>query len=409
MDTTQKGIAMTIQPNYQKTLHACYLGYVTQAICANYAPLLFLTFQKTYAISLEQIALIPTVFYLTQLFIDLAAANFVDRVGYRRCAVLAHILSAVGLVMLAFLPDLMPSPFAGILVAVVVYAVSSGLIEVLISPIVEACPFENKEGRMSLLHSFYCWGAAAVILGSTLFFALFGVDNWRILTMLWALVPFVNIFGFLTCPLGQLVADGQSMKIRSLLRLPVFWLLVILMMCSGAAEASMAQWASAFTESAMGVSKTVGDLAGPCLFAVFMGLARLLYARMGCSGELHKIMRGCGALCVACYLLAALSTSPVLGLAGCALCGFSVGIFWPGTLSLSSRACPTGGTAMFAFLALAGDLGGTAGPLSVGVFSGMAGGSLKNGLLAAVVFPIALTLGLWVLKTGKKTAPASHL
>lgn len=389
---------MTATPNYQKTLRACYLGYVTQAICANFAPLLFLTFQKTYGISLGEIALIPTVFFLTQLVVDFAATEFVDRIGYRTCIVASHILSAMGLVMQAFLPDLLPVPFLGILISVMVYAVSSGLIEVLISPIVEACPFENKASRMSLLHSFYCWGMVAVVLGSTLFFALFGLENWRILTLLWALVPFCNVFNFLTCPIERLVENGEGMGIGKLLRLPLFWLLILLMACSGAAENAMAQWASAFAEAAIGVPKTVGDLAGPCLFAVFMGASRVLCARMSRKADLGKIMLVCGILCVGCYLLASLAAFPLLGLAGCAVCGFSVGIMWPGTISLSSRACPKGGTAMFAFLALAGDLGGTIGPMSVGFASGLMNSDLRRGFLAAALFPIVLVLGLMALK-----------
>lgn len=389
---------MTVTPNYQRTLRACYLGYVTQAICANFAPLLFLTFQTTYNISLGKIALIPTAFFLTQLVVDFAAAEFVDRIGYRTCVVVSHILSAAGLVMLAILPDILPDPFLGILVSVVVYAVSSGLIEVLISPIVEACPFENKASRMSLLHSFYCWGMVAVVLGSTVFFALFGLENWRILALLWALVPFCNIFNFLTCPMERLVENGDGMGVGALLRFPVFWILILLMACSGAAECAMAQWASAFAESAMGIPKTVGDLAGPCLFAAFMGTARALSARMSRRMELGKMMLVCGILCIGCYLLASLSAFPVLGLAGCALCGFSVGIMWPGTISLSAQTCPKGGTAMFAFLALAGDLGGTLGPMSVGFVSSLTGGNLKNGFLAAAVFPVVLVIGLAVLR-----------
>ena len=389
---------MTDTPNYQKTLRACYLGYVTQAICANFAPLLFLTFQKSYNISLGKIALIPTAFFLTQLVIDLAATKFVDRIGYRTCVVASHILSTLGLVMLAFLPDLLPVPFWGILLSVMVYAVSSGLIEVLISPIVEACPFENKAGSMSLLHSFYCWGMVAVVLGSTLFFTLFGLENWRMLTLLWAMVPFCNVFNFLTCPIERLVENGEGMRAGKLLRLPLFWLLILLMVCSGASENAMTQWASAFAEASIGVPKAVGDLAGPCLFAVLMGASRVLCARMSQKVNLGKMMLVCGFLCIGCYLLASLSNVPVLGLAGCGLCGFSVGIMWPGTLSLSARACPKGGTAMFAFLALAGDLGGTIGPMSVGGVSGLANGNLKKGLLVATAFPIALVLGLIVLQ-----------
>lgn len=270
---------MPKQNKYKKTLLACYLGFVTQAISANFAPLLFLTFKGTYGISLEKIAMIPMVFYFAQLLVDLAATRFADAIGYRRCVVASQLLSAAGLGLMAVLPDLLPVPFAGILLSVVLYAVGSGLIEVLVSPIVEACPFENKDGMMSLLHSFYCWGALGVILGSTLFFALFGVENWRVLTILWALVPLYNTVNFISCPIERLVEEGQSMGVGRLLRLPLFWLIILLMVCSGASEAAMAQWASAFTESALGVSKTVGDLAGPGLFALFMGIARVFYGK----------------------------------------------------------------------------------------------------------------------------------
>ncbi|MBQ7930950.1 MAG: MFS transporter, partial [Clostridia bacterium] len=253
---------MTKSKNYKKTLIACYLGFITQAISANFAPLLFLTFKSTYGISLEKIALIPFVFYLTQLLIDFAATKFADKLGYRACVTASQVLSALGLALMAILPEIMPVPFVGILIAVVLYAIGSGLIEVLVSPIVEACPFENKDGMMSLLHSFYCWGAVGVILGSTVFFAVFGVENWKILTLIWALIPFLNTFNFITCPIERLLEDGESLPIRKLLGLPLFWLLIMLMLCAGASEASMAQWASAFTESALGVSKTVGDLGG---------------------------------------------------------------------------------------------------------------------------------------------------
>lgn len=399
---------MPKQNNYKKTLLACYLGFVTQAISANYAPLLFLTFRGTYGISLEKIAMIPMVFYLAQLFVDLAATRFADRIGYRRCVVASQVLSAAGLAALAVLPDLLPNPFAGILMAVVLYAVGSGLIEVLVSPIVEACPFDNKDGVMSLLHSFYCWGALGVILGSTLFFALFGVENWRILTVLWALVPLYNTVNFVSCPIERLVEEGRSMAPAQLFRLPLFWLIILLMVCSGASEAAMAQWASAFTESALGVSKTVGDLAGPGLFALFMGISRVLYGRFSERLDLTRTMLFCGVLCAGCYLVAALAASPVLGLAGCALCGLAVGIMWPGSISISAQKCPRGGTAMFAFLALAGDLGATISPTMTGSFAELAGGDLKAGLLAAAVFPVVMGLGLLVLKRTVRRRPAER-
>ena len=392
---------MSKKPNYKKTLIACYLGFVTQAITANFAPLLFLTFKSTYKITLPQLAMIPLVFYLTQLLVDLAATKFADKIGYRTCVVFSQILSASGLVLMALLPEVLPSPFVGILISVVLYAIGSGLIEVLVSPIVEACPFENKEGMMSLLHSFYCWGAVGVIIGSTLFFSAFGVENWKILTIIWALVPLYNTFNFISCPIERLTEDGKSIGIKALLCTPVFWLMIILMVCSGASEATMAQWASAFTESAIGVSKTVGDLAGPCAFAVFMGLSRMLYGKFGERLNLAKVMLGCGILCVGCYLLASLSSAPVFGLSGCALCGLAVGIMWPGSISLSSKECPRGGTAMFAFLALAGDLGAMVSPSMVGTLSEAAGGNMKTGLLAATVFPIVLVVVLLILNRRK--------
>lgn len=391
---------MTEQKNYKKTLIACYLGFVTQAISANFAPLLFLTFKSTYGITLEKIAMIPLVFYLAQLLIDLAATRFADKIGYRTCVVASQVLSAVGLMSMAFLPELLSVPFVGILISVVLYAIGSGLIEVLVSPIVEACPFDNKDGMMSLLHSFYCWGAMGVILGSTLFFffAVFGLENWKILTIIWALVPLYNTINFIKCPIERLVEEGKSMRIGQLLRLPLFWLIIILMICSGASEATMAQWASAFTESALGVSKTVGDLAGPGLFAMLMGISRMMYGRFSKELNLVKVMLVCGTMCAVCYLVASLSASPVLGLAGCAFCGLSVGIMWPGSISISSQKCPRGGTAMFAFLALAGDLGAMASPAMVGSLSEAAGGNLKTGLLVATVFPVVLALVLLVLK-----------
>ncbi len=388
---------MTEQKNYKKTLTACYLGYVTQAISANFTPLLFLTFISTYGMTLKEIAMIPLVFYLTQLLIDLAATKYADKIGYRTCVVASQVLSSVGLVLMAILPEVLPIPFIGILISVVLYAMGSGLIEVLVSPIVEACPFENKDGMMSLLHSFFCWGAMGVILGSTLFFSIFGVENWKFLTCIWALVPLYNTFNFINCPIERLMEDGKSMSISKLLKTPIFWLMIMLMICSGASEATMAQWASAFTESAIGVSKTVGDLAGPCLFAMFMGISRMLYGKFSEKLDLTKVMLICGIMCAGCYLLASLSTLPILGLTGCALCGLAVGIMWPGSISISSQQCPRGGTAMFAFLALAGDLGATVSPTMVGSLAEVAGGNLKAGLLAATFFPAVLVCGLLIL------------
>ncbi len=387
---------------YRQTLITCYMGFITQAVAANFAPLLFLTFHETYGISLVKIAMISSVFFLTQIITDLLSAGLADRIGYRPCIVASEVLSALGLLGLAFLPDLFPDPFAGILVCVAVYAVGSGLIEVLCSPIVEACPFENKESVMSLLHSFYCWGAVGTILLSTVFFSVFGTGSWRILSCLWALIPLVNIRNFAVCPIEHLVEKGKSMTGTQLIKTPLFWLLVLLMVCSGASELAMAQWASAFTESALGVSKTVGDLAGPCLFAVLMGLSRVFYGKYGENMNIVKFMILSGILCVVCYFLAALSARPVFGLIGCALCGFSVGIMWPGTISISAHTLTRGGTAMFALLAMAGDLGGALGPGLVGVASEQAGGDLKTGILLGCIFPVIMVAGLLFLSRKQK-------
>lgn len=388
-------------PNYRKTKTACYLGFVTQAIAANFAPLLFLKFHNDYNISLGNIALISTCFFFTQLLVDLFCAKFVDKIGYRICIVASEVCSAAGLIGLAFLPDILPNPFAGILCSVIVYAIGSGLIEVLGSPIVEACPFDNKEATMSLLHSFYCWGAVGTILISTLFFLLFGMDSWKWLAVLWALIPTYNIYNFATCPIEHLVEEGSGMGIRELFQKPLFWISVCLMICSGASELAMAQWASAYAEAALGLSKAIGDLTGPCMFAVTMGISRVIFGKYGDRIDLMKFMTGSGILCVVCYLLTSLSSNPLIGLIGCIVCGFSVGIMWPGTISISSKKFPLGGTAMFALLAMAGDLGGSIGPGIVGYITQAAGDNIRIGMSVGLVFPVILLVMLFILSIEK--------
>ena len=392
-----------MQKNYRKTLTACYLAFITQAICANFAPLLFLRFHTNYGISLGQVALIPTAFFLTQLLVDVFCAKFVDAIGYRRSIVISEIASGLGLAGLAVIPDLFRDPFIGIMICVVIYAIGSGLIEVLASPIVEACPFEHKDAVMSLLHSFYCWGSVGVILLSTVFFSVFGIEHWKILACIWALIPLYNIWNFATCPIERLTEEGKGMTIRTLFKTPLFWLAIILMVCAGASELSMAQWASAFTEAALGFSKTVGDLVGPCLFAVTMGISRVIYGKYGAKMNLIWFMIGSGVLCLCCYLLASLSASPVLGLTGCIFCGFSVGIMWPGTISITSPRIPQGGTALFALLAMAGDLGGAFGPSLVGTVTQQAGDNLRTGTLVGSVFPIILIVVLLLLNRQTKS------
>lgn len=383
---------------WRHTQYASYLGYITQAVVNNLAPLLFLIFQEVYRIPLEQITLLVTVNFCVQLSVDMLSTRFVDKIGYRPCIVAAHFFAAAGLAGLGVFPRLLPDPFAGLLAAVFLYAIGGGLIEVLISPIVEACPTENKASVMSLLHSFYCWGSVGVILLSTLFLGAFGKGAWTVLALLWALLPLFNAFWFWRVPIARLTEEGEALPLSKLFSQKLFWIFAALMVAAGACELSMSQWASAFAESGLGVSKTVGDLAGPCFFAVLMGCARVIYAKVGHKLNLLNAQWMCGLLCVVAYLMTALSPIPVLALLGCGLCGFSVGILWPGTFSVAARYLPKGGTAMFALLALFGDLGCTGGPTLVGFVSGIFGGELKMGLLAAVVFPMLLILAVLVCK-----------
>lgn len=384
--------------NYRKTQLACYLGLVTQAICANFIPLLFITFHKTYNISFGMLALISTCFFFTQLIVDFICAGIVDKLGYRACVIAAEVTSGLGLLGLAFLPDIIPVPYVGIIVCVIIYAIGSGLTEVLVSPIIEACPFENKEAMMSLLHSFYCWGSVAVILGSTIFFGIFGVENWRTLAIIWSIIPLYNIYNFATCPIESLVEEGTGMTMIELFKTKTFWIFIVLMVCAGASELSMAQWASAFAESALHVSKAVGDLAGPCGFAIFMGISRLLYGKFGEKVDLTVFMMASGIMCLICYLIAGLASIPILGLIGCAACGFTVGIMWPGSISIASKILPTGGTAMFALLALAGDLGGAVGPAIVGNVSQAMSENLQAGVLAGIGFPMVLAICVFYIR-----------
>lgn len=388
-----------VSQNYNKTLYASFVGYIVQAIVNNFAPLLFLTFQSHYGIPLAKITILVTVNFVLQLLVDLASIGFVDKLGYRFCAVIAHVFAAVGIVLLAVLPEVLPDPFVGLLIAVSVYAIGGGLLEVLISPIVEACPTKNKERAMSLLHSFYCWGCVGLILISTLFFAAFGIENWKVLAVLLALVPAVNAVVFSKVPIASLDNGGhEDLKLKGLFTNKVFWILMLLMVCAGASEQAVSQWASTFAERGLGLTKTLGDLAGPMMFSVLMGTSRAIYGKFGDRVPLSRFMVYSSVLCCFSYLLISLTASPVLGLIGCGLCGLSVGILWPGTFSSAAVSVRGGGTAMFALLALAGDLGCAGGPTFVGLVSSAFSDDLKIGILAAIVFPVLLLGGMFLMK-----------
>lgn len=385
--------------NYKNTIYACFIGYIVQAVVNNFVPLLFLTFQSQYGISLSKITMLVTFNFGLQLLVDLVSISFIDKIGYRVSMVLAHVFSAAGLILLTILPDVMSDPFHGILIAVMVYAVGGGLLEVLVSPIVEACPTDNKEKAMSLLHSFYCWGHMGVVLLSTLFFAIVGIENWKVLAFVWAVVPVLNGIFFTQVPIAPLIAEDETgLSVKELFREKIFWVFMLLMVCSGASEQAVGQWASTFAEKGLGISKTIGDLVGPMAFAACMGTARVLYGKFGEKIKLETFMIISTIACVISYLMIALVPSLVVSVIGCSICGFAVGMMWPGTFSMAAAKIRNGGTAMFALMALAGDLGCTSGPTLVGTISGMFSENLRVGIFTALVFPVLLLIGIGLIK-----------
>ncbi len=391
-----------MKTGYKKTMYACFAGYMVQAIVNNFLPLLFVTFAGAYSIPLSKITFLITINFMIQLCIDLVSTVLIDKIGYRASAILSHVFAALGLVMLTVLPDVLPDPYIGMIASVAVYAVGGGLLEVIISPIIEACPTENKESAMSLLHSFYCWGHVGVVLISTAFFALFGTENWKIMALLWAMVPAVNLVVFATAPMYSLDGGDQpSERIGGLFRNRLFWIFMLMMVCAGASEQAVGQWASAFAERGLGVSKALGDLAGPMAFAFLMGLSRLIAGKYSERIDTTSYMKYSAMLCIISYICIVFVPSPVVGLLGCAVCGFSVGMLWPGTYSMAAAGLH-GGTPMFALLALAGDVGCAFGPTLAGLASSAAGDDLRRGILAAIVFPALMLVGILLAGKHKK-------
>lgn len=394
------------------TLYASYLGYITQAIINNLPPLLFVTFQNQFDIPLSKISALITMNFVIQIIVDLIGAKYIDKIGYRPSIVAAHVFAVLGLVSLGTLPYLM-DPFIGIVIAMFLNAIGGGLTEVLISPIVESLPGDEKAAAMSVLHSFYCWGHMAVVILSTVYFVAIGTEHWQFLPFLWALLPLGNAFLYAKVPMHVLVAEEDKIPLSKLFSAKIFWLLFFLMLCAGASEQAMSQWSSYFAEKGLGVSKTLGDLLGPCAFALTMGLSRLIYGKLGSRMNVQRFIVFSAFLCVAAYLLTVFAPHPILSLVGCGICGFSVGIFWPGVFTTAAATYPAGGTAMFALLALAGDVGCGGGPGLVGVISnaakeGMeaikaiipagAETELKVGMLFAILFPIGMIAGMALLK-----------
>ncbi len=394
---------------YRRTLGACFLGYVVQAIVINFAPLLFVTFRAELGVDFERISFLITLNFGCQLFFDYFSPQIVRAIGYRATGVLAQVFAVAGLLSLAILPNTMANPYLGLLIATALYAIGGGLDEVVISPLVESCPMTRKAGMMSLLHSFYCWGQFLTVLLSTVFFIVFGIENWPILALLWAIVPLVDLVLFWTMPMPPIPEEEiRGMTQRELLGIRKFWLLALVMICGGATELCISQWASAFAQTGLGVDKTMGDLMGPCAFALLMGSARVLYAK--CSDRLRptRALLLAGALSIVSYLTAALSPSPILGLVGCGFAGFSVGILWPCALSLGAASI-RGGVTLFALLAFGGDIGCTFGPTLVGLVADRFGGNLKTGILFGVLFPILLIIGVSLFRRIEKKNGGENL
>ena len=393
-------------PKYHRTLIACYFGYISQAIINNLLPLLFVTLQNQFSLSVTQIGFMVTFNFFMQLVVDLIAAKYADKIGYRACMVIAHASCALGLAGLALFPFLFSNPYTGLLLSISIYAIGGGLTEVLVSPIVQALPLRRKESVISILHSFYCWGHAGVVLLTTLFFYLFGRENWRLVCVLWAIVPAANIIMCSICPMCKLIEEEDQLPFRELFRSKLFWIFIVMMLCAGAAEHSMVQWSSYFAETALMVDKAIGDLLGPCTFAILMGITRAVYGAFGDRFPLQKVLILTSIVCVCSYFVAVFSPIPIISLIGCGFCGVSVGLMWPGTFNLSAKYCVKGGTAMFAFLALAGDMGCSVGPSIVSSVATALGGELKSGLLAASVFPMILALGVFALRHTQAKAEA---
>jgi len=389
---------VTENKKYKKTIYACYRGYITQAIIVNLSPLFFVIFQDNYNVSFVTLGSIVLLNFITQMLTDIAAIKFVEKVGYRVAAVTAHALASAGLLMLGFLPMIMPI-IPALVISTVIFAVGGGLLEVLVSPIVDSVPGEAKESSMSLLHAFYCWGQVMVVLVTTLLLFLIGNKNWSIIPMMWAILPIYNLITFLKVPIIPPLSENERMPIKKLLKSKIFLIALLMMLCAGASELAIAQWASLFTEKALGVSKTAGDVLGPCFFGIMMGVGRTIYGVYGQKVRLLRVMILSAILCVISYIAASVSQNAAVSLVGCALCGLAVSLMWPGMLSMVAAKYTSGGAAMFGIMAIFGDVGCSVGPWLVGVVSQMCSGlgaesALRYGILAATIFPVIMILGL---------------
>jgi len=395
-----------MKKSYRSTLGACYLGYITQAITINLASLFFVIFGERYGISYADIGSLVLITFAIQLLVDALMIKFIYVIGYRVAAVSAHVFAAVGLVLFGILPNVM-DPFTGILISVFFYSLGGGMTEVVISPIVDSLPGDAKASGMCLLHSFYSWGLVAVVLFSTIILKLIGDSLWYLIPFFWALIPLFNTFFFMRVPMVPITKEARSTSLRDYFKSPIMYVATLLMICGGASEMAMSQWASLFAENGLGVTKVVGDLLGPCLFAINMGIGRTVYGIWGEKINIKKALLACSIMTTVCYLVTVFAEIPLLALFGCALCGFGVSLMWPGILAMSSAAFgKLSSPAMFAFLALAGDVGCSVGPWLTGQVSNAYMGvnalanssdALRAGLLVTSLFPALMIVGCVVM------------
>ena len=398
-----------LRKNFKATIAASCIGYFTQAILINFAPLLFITFRNEFGLTLAQLSVLIATNFATELIIDFLGTKYVSKIGYRRSVIIAQALSVIGLCMIPIMPKLMTNKFIALEIAMIFCGLGGGLIEVLISPIVEACPTKRKSAIMSILHSFYCWGQMGVVLFSTIYFRTVGIENWEYLSLIWAIIPLIDLILFCFVPINTLVEESEESSFKDLVKQKLFWVFLVMMLCAGATELSMSQWASAFAEAGLGVEKWIGDLLGPCLFAVCMGTARVFYAANSNKIGLKKGIFISAGICIVSYLIAIFSPIPIISLLGCALCGVGSGMLWPGTYSIATNRMPKGGVPMFGLLALAGDLGCLTGPYLTGMMSTAFGGNLKAGFLFSLIFPITLMVMVFILmKYFKKPEKADN-
>lgn len=400
-----------MKKEFRLTLMAARMGFFTQALVNNLAPVFFVLFRVLYGFSYLQVGILAALNFTLQLFADITSPNLISRFGYRKCAMTAQALCAVGLILMPGLCILTGGVYISFIIPVLIYSYGAGMIEVLASPIVEAIPDLPENTKMSMLHSFYSWGQMTCVALTTLALHFIGYERWFLIPVLWSAIPIFGIILFSRARLDMAdMAEKESEK-GGRLFCRSFVLMLIIMTCAGASEIAMSEWSSLFAEEALGVSKVAGDLFGPCMFALFMGMGRMCHAKFGERLNLSRLIKACSLLCVICYVGAALLRPAAASLIFCALTGLSVSLMWPGALSLAA-ARNNGGARMYGLLAAFGDIGCIIGPVVTSSVSEFADGNeriraigaayglsadktaLRASLLAMALIPLVMLICL---------------